>query len=533
VPVRLAVLLVFDQMRGDYLGRWEKLFEKGGLRRLADDGAWFQNCHYDHADTLTGPGHAALATGCTPDRHGIILNDWYDRRAKEMVNCVGSRHPQVPPAPPRKNRKPATSASPQRLLAPTLADALKKATRGKGKVVSLSLKDRSAVLPGGREPDACYWTDRNGQFVTSRFYRDRPHAWVTRFNRSGLVDRWYGKEWQKLRPDLDYVRHSGPDDGPGEGKGTGQGRTFPHPFGNGAKPKKTSYYSALANSPMGNEWLLALVLEAIDAEQLGKDDVPDLLAVSFSSNDLVGHIWGPDSQEVLDTTLRTDRVVKELLDHLDRKVGQGRYCVVMTADHGICPLPAVTRGRGVEAGWVDFKKLSLGAECYLNETFAVKESDRKGLWIEACKEGQLYLNGPLIRRRRLKQADVEAALAKWVLKQRGVHAAYTRSQLAAGIPTGRIGQRVARSFHPARSGDVLVVLAPHYLPGDGLRGTGTTHGTPHAYDTHVPLIAFGPGIRAGARKDAVTPRCAPVILAQALGIDPPSDDAPVPAGLFR
>lgn len=363
VEPRLAVLLIFDQMRGDYLSRWQELFEEGGFRRLTGEGAWFQDCHYPYAGTWTAAGHATMSTGCVPEVHGIIANEWYDRKAGKLVSCVGGgRATQVPPAAdPKKNE----GSSPHRLLAPTLADALKDATKGKARVVALSLKDRSGVLPGGRRPDACYWMDRTGRFVTSTYYREREHPWVRRFNQSKRVDSFLGSIWQRAREDVDYVRWAGPDDGPGESSGFRQGRTFPHPFVKGKKGEMKNYHDAVAASPVGNELLLELVRDAVEAEQLGRHESPDFLSISFSSNDLVGHIWGPDSQEVLDVTLRADRLVRDLLALLDEKVGAGRWALVMTADHGICPIPEASRSRGHRARRLDAKKFVADAEEYL------------------------------------------------------------------------------------------------------------------------------------------------------------------------
>jgi hypothetical protein len=530
---RLAVLVYFDQMRGDYLSRWETLFGEGGFRRLESEGAWFQNCRYPYAFTVTAAGHASVATGCSPDKHGIVANDWYERSSGASVNCVSAeRYVRVPPrAKEGEKDKKSKGVSPERLCQPTLADALKEATGGKGRVVALSLKDRSAVLPGGRRPDACYWLDSTtGQFVTSTYYRERLHRWVEEYNKGQPADQWFGKEWTRFRTDLDYARYSGPDDQAGEGKGAFQGRTFPHPMDGGPERQKRSYYSALYNSPYGNELLLELVERAIDAEKLGTNDVPDLLCVSFSSNDPIGHCWGPDSQEVLDVTLRSDLIVKELLAYLDAKVGAGRYVLALTADHGVCPLPEVARKQGKEAARISPAMLSAAADEFLDQRFGMRKE--KTPWVEATAGPWVYLNRDLIQRRGLKVADVEVTLAGWLAKQEGVQAVYTRAA-DGGSPEGdAIGQSVRRSFHPDRCGDLYVLQRPYYVFSLPL-GTGTTHGTPHPYDTHVPLLVYGAGIRSGIRKEAVTPQAAAVILAEVLGIKPPSGaEAPVPRDLL-
>jgi hypothetical protein len=533
---RLLVLVFFDQLRGDYLTRWDALFGEGGFHRLEKDGAWFPNCHYPYSDTVTAVGHASVATSCSPRTHGIIGNDWYDRAAGASVYCVSSeRYQRVPPDALRvkteTDKKKTKGLSPERLLAPTLGDALKEATGGKGRVVSLSLKDRSAVLPGGQRPDACYWMDlTNGQFVTSTYYRDALHPWVAEFNRSGVIDAWVGKKWTRLREQLDYEKHSGPDDAAGEGTLLFT-RTFPHALGNGGVLNaKTAYYGALYNSPFGNNVLLALARRAIEAEKLGQHDQADLLCLSFSSNDAIGHCWGPDSQEVLDVTLRTDAIIKELLATLDRQVGKGRYVLVLTADHGVCPLPEAARRRGEAALRIDPTALLKKASAYLCERFQVPAEDTR--WLETSEGPWLYLNRGLLSRHHLKQSEVETALANWLAKQPGILRTYTRSQLLAGIAAeDAIGQSVLRSFFPAHSGDVCLIVKANHLLTTWL--TGTNHGTPHPYDTHVPLLVYGAGVRPGVRREALTPLAAAVILARAVGIKPPAKaEAKLPADLF-
>lgn len=534
---KLVIQLIFDQLRGDYLTRWEKLFSAdGGFRRLTGEGAWFQNCHYPYANTITGAGHATISTGCSPDRHGIIGNDWYERNSRKSVNCVGSeRHTPVPPP---ADKKKTLSADPNRLLVETLADAFKAQLGSEARVVALSLKDRSAILPGGRTPDACYWADKNGQFITSTYYRDRPHAWVEAFNASGRSDQWFGKQWDRLRPKLDYATWSGPDDVRGESSGSEQGRTFPHPFDGGKKKSKTTYYSALACSPYGNEVLLALAKQAIEAEKLGSRATPDFLSISFSSNDLVGHAWGPDSQEVLDTTLRTDLLLRDLFAFLDDKVGKGRYTVALTADHGVCPLPEVSRSRGLEARRVAMPPILAAAEQYLNDLYPAPAGDKPdtGKWIESTKSNMLYLDHKRVRSRGARLAKVETALAGWMARQTGIAAAYARSAMAGPTPADDpYFVAVRRSFHPERSGDVLLVNARHHLLSwsTSTELTGTTHGAPHAYDTHVPLLVMGPGVKAGPRQERVSPEHSAVLLAGALGIRPPAQAAvKLPDGLF-
>jgi hypothetical protein len=393
------------------------------------------------------------------------------------------------------------------------------------------LKDRAAVFPAGKKADGCYWFNNgSGTFVTSTYYREKLHPWVAEYNRGRPADAWFDHDWVRLRADLDYARYSGPDDVPAEWTGYKQGRRFPHPTTGGLGKPGRQYYEAIVNSPFGNDLLLGLVKQAIVGERLGQRDLPDLLCVSFSSNDIVGHSYGPDSQEVFDITLRSDRLMKVLLDFLDDRVGRDRYVLAVTADHGVCPLPEVAQAKGKKAGRISSRVLNARANQYLNERFNAGRATVN--FIEAAVYPWVYLNRPVIRRLHLDDNKVEAALAQWLAEQPGIQAAYPHARLNQGpIKDDAIGERVRRSYHPGRSGDVTVVLKPYYLLTTLL--TGTNHGTPHAYDTHVPLLVHGGGINAKVRTDAVTPQAAGVILAAALGIKPPADaEAPLPEGVL-
>ncbi len=502
---RLLVLLVFDQMRADYLIRWRDQFVAGGFRRLMEEGSWFQNCHYPYADTTTGPGHASLATGCLPAEHGIVMNDWYDRARAKVVYCVESeRHVRVPEVPEQivnqtsKKRKTVEGAvSPERLLVPTFGDLLKDATGGRAKVVALSFKDRSAALLGGKNADGCYWIDMaSGNVITSTYYRDRLPDWVAEFNRSRFVDRWQGGAWSPMRNDggFRYTLE------PGEGK------------------KWKSYYEGLYYTALGNELVAELAEQAIRGEKLGRGEVADFLVVSFSSNDTTGHEWGPDSPEVRDVTLRSDLIVERLMKVLDTQVGQGRYLLAISADHGVCPLPERLRAQGHDSERISIKLLSTQAEDFLRRTFG--GPGEKATWVEASADPWIYLNRALLANRGLEQSMVETALARWLQQQRGTLKAYTRAELLKGPPADDpVGQAVWRGFHGERSGDVVVVLKPYHLFDTYLKGT--THGTPHAYDTHVPLLLYGAGIAAQVSQERVCPQAVAAIFARHAGTAAP------------
>jgi hypothetical protein len=527
-PPKLVVLVVFDQMRGDYLKRWEALYGEGGFKRLMKDGAHFTDCHYPYAYTLTAPGHTTLATGCPPDKHGIVANDWYSRAEAATVSSV---------TPPRDRER--DGPGPYRRRQETVADVLLGKSK-KSKVVSVSLKPRVAILLAALRAQVCYWFNPlAGTFVTSPYYRDEPHDWVKQLNAQRPADVWLGKQWTRLRPMLDYAKYSGPDDFFAEGSGYEQGQTFPHPFVKGSDPREPTYYDAVEASPAGSELLLAFARRAIEAEQLGQRDATDLLMIGFSSNDLIGHCWGPDSQEVLDITLRSDVIMQQLLAYLDVKVGKGRYVVALSADHGVCPLPEFARKQGKDAGRVPPQLLTSQAEAFLNQHF-LKGGD-KAPWLEMPRRGNawVYFNRATIKELGLTEAKVERALADWLVKQDGVQAAFTRTELMKGPLADPIGRMVQRSFHADASGDVMVVLKPYHIFSPPITSPKTiayrtTHGSPHPYDTHVPLVVMGRGIVPGVRSERVTPLVMASILSRALGVPPPTGaEVSVPAGLFR
>ena len=309
-----------------------------------------------------------------------------------------------------------------------------------------------------------------------------------------------------------------------------------------------TYYDALATSPFGNDLLLEFTKACVTAEQLGTRDVPDLLVVSFSSNDLIGHTWGPDSQEVLDVTLRSDAIMADLLAYLDRRVGKDHYLLAVTADHGVCPLPEASRAKGITtAQRVDPAQLQRDLEKHLTGAFPVaKSADGKAVvWVEEAGfiVPWVYLNPRSVRASGKSREAVAAEAAKFLAARAGVARTFTRTELAGTFPEAdAVATRVKRSFHPARCGDVCVILQEYCIPSaPGARaapgaapppGTGTTHGTPHAYDTHVPLLVYGPGIRGGTRDEPTTPQALASIFAKWLDIRRPKDAAfPIPETL--
>lgn len=541
---KLVVLIAFDQMRGDYPDRFAPHFGPDGFERIKKNGVWYSNAHIPYACTSTGPGHASISTGAPPSAHGIIENDWYDRSAGTRIYCAQPTRPyeRVPPPPKGKaSRGTDFGFSPQRLQVETVADRLC-TTDEKSRVVCLSLKDRCVALMGGKKPYAAYCFDnRDGLFATCTYYRETLHPWVEEFNKSGRADDWIGAEWVRFRQDVDYEKSAGPDDVVGESNGTSvtegfsQKRTFPHPFP-GLKLKSETpklYYSALEMSPAGNEVLVELAKRAIVMEHLGNRESADLLCLSFSSNDLIGHAWGPDSQEVLDITLRSDAMLADFLAFLEEKLGN-RYSVVITADHGVSPLPELKRFES--AARVNISDVLKSLAEALDDVFG-KSPAGPTRWFELETRDSsdmwpwLYLNHKAIRERSLDPADVADYVARWLGNRPFMQTAFTRKQIETGtLPMGAgagdraMLERAKLAYRSERCGDVIGITKPGVLMGG--YGTGTSHGSASEHDTHIPVLAFGHGVPTLGRQ--TEPRSSLIVaptLAALLGIEPPSDAA--------
>jgi hypothetical protein len=473
-----------------------------------------------------------VLTGACGDVHGIVNNDWYENG--KGVYCASTPGYQRTPDPTPVDPRPG--GTPQRLLSETVADVLKRETRGRAKVFGVSLKDRSAILPTGKRPDGAFWfhhdaANENGWFITSTYYTNYTGGlpeWVREFNDSKVADRWMETRWTRLGPKALYDRLVGPDIQRGEGVGENQGVAFPHPM------PGSRYYAALTNSPFGNDLLLEFAKACVVEERLGLHDVADLLVISFSSNDLIGHTWGPDSHEVLDVTLRSDTIVAELLTFLDGRVGPGRYLLGLTADHGVCPLPEVTQDKWRQEGRPDWQdpqrfnpeKTKEALDAHMSRVFG---GDPRAKWVDVAFPW-FYLKTPMLRAHGVLRERATAEVVRFLAKRPGVSRTFTHAELLAPVlPTDELAVKMKRSFHAGRCGDVGLVLKPYWI---AYGKTGTTHGAPYDYDTHVPLLVYGPGIRGGTREERTTPQALASIFAKWLDIPRPQDAAfPIPATL--
>ena len=334
---RLVLLIAVDQFRYDYLERFGDLFVQNGLRRMLREGASWTQSNYDHMPTYTAPGHGTMMSGAHPAETGIIGNEWLDRASGKRVTSVSDETVKLLGGKPND-----PASSPSRLMTSTVGDELRLATNDRAKVIGISVKDRSAILPAGRHANAAYWfSTTSGNMVSSTYYFNQLPAWVTSFNATRAADKYFGAKWERLLPEDEYVKRAGPDSPSWEAVSSSSADTnaFPHTITGSANAIGPAFYWALDYSPFTNDILVSFAQQAIVNEQLGQDDDTDVLTVSFSANDYVGHRYGPYSHEVMDVTLRTDRQIAALLDFVDARVGLSNTVIAFTADHGVSPIP--------------------------------------------------------------------------------------------------------------------------------------------------------------------------------------------------
>lgn len=485
---KLVVGIVVDQMRQEYLYRFNSGYGNGGFKRMMEEGFMLRNGHYNYAPTVTGPGHASVYTGSTPAIHGIIENDWYDKNLKKDVNCVEDPEHKVIGVADGNG-----DVSPWRMLSTTITDELKLATQKRAKVIGISIKDRGAVLPAGHLPDGAYWYDgKSGRFITSTYYKTKLPDWVEKFNQQNLADKYLSREWNTLLPINQYVQ-SGADDTPYEGLIGGKQRpVFPYDLKSLRKPND---HGLLSVTPFGNDYLTDMAKAAIDGEKLGADDVTDFLAVSYSSTDALGHTVGPNAVEIQDMYLRLDKNIEDLLKTLDAKVGVGNYTVFLTADHAVADVAQYMKDNRIPAGYFNESKVTAELNQHLGQYFPGKKI------VETISGGQVFFDQDVFKNDP-KASGVELLIAteltiNFLMKQEGVANAYSENIIrqSAYDEEGLKGH-IVRGYHPKRCGDVVLVLEPGWYGAGSI--TGTTHGSPYTYDTHVPMLFYGNGIKKGS-----------------------------------
>lgn len=507
---RLALVLSVDQARGDYLERFRPVLQ-GGLSRLLEAGVVFEDAHHFHATTITAPGHASLATGLHPSHSGVVGNDWFDRTENRDVYCVEDRAaPLLRPEAGGPRTWSGAGRSPKNLLGTALGDWMK-SVNPETKVYSLGGKDRSAILMGGKHPDGAYWYDlRSGQWVTSRHYASEYPGWIQAFHRKRPADAHFGAKWEpipfdtKLLDSMEVVASGAGTDDSG----------IPKPIGRTSVLPDAGFYAALFDSPFIDSYLLDLARLVVREERLGADENPDLLALSFSSVDAIGHAYGPNSREVLDAVVRLDRELGRFFDFLDETIGLGNVAIAMSSDHGVAPLPEHRMERGLSAGRLS----SPDFECLQGVGRAFEEAFGKGDWFVA----PLTLDEEVLASRGLERERAENFLARELSFCPSIARVWTRSEIENALwldgGVDPMLELYRNGFYRDRSPDLFLQLEKWHVD----RRRGTTHGSAYEYDTHVPAIVLWPGAKPRRDRERVHTVDIPVTLAKLLGVPTPS-----------
>jgi predicted AlkP superfamily pyrophosphatase or phosphodiesterase len=505
---KLVVLLVADMFRLDYLSRYASDFGSGGFRRLLKDGAVWTG-RYGHQNTYTAAGHALLASGSYPYINGIMQNKWYNQATKRVESMLSDPSARLL----QGETTPEDETSPRNFNGSTIGDELRLATPA-SKVVTLAIKDRGAILLGGRTGKAYFMADPTGDMISSTYYMSELPAWARAFNARKLPDAAFGKTWDRLLPPN---RYDEPDDYRAEFDGKGMGRTFPHKLTGKLSKPGPDFYNIFTHSPFGLDYTFAFAQAALDGEELGKRGVTDMLGVSITPTDISGHAFGPYSQEMHDMVVRVDQSLASFLSDLDRRFRPGEVLVVFTADHGAVPIPEWSDEHQLSGVRMKKATIKKTVEDALNTQFG------QANWVAALEDPSIYLNREVIAQKKLDPAAVERVAGEAVLGLPGFLTYYTRTQLQNGwLPPTHLAEVVARAFSPTRSGDVVTVMAPFSFWGKyAEKDWGTTHGSPFRYDTDVPLIMMGKSFRPGYYGESDMVDLA-ATLAEVLGVTPPA-----------
>lgn len=473
---KLVVGIVVDQMRWDYLYRYANRYSENGFKRLINDGFSCENTFIPYTPTSTAPGHTCIYTGSVPSIHGIIGNGWYSRQLKREVYCTEDSS-----ASSVGSTSEAGKMSPANLWATTVSDELRQATNFRSKVIGIALKDRGAILPAGHAANAAYWFDNaNGAFITSTYYTKELPEWAKRFNDKKLPDQYLQQNWNTLYPLSSYTQSTG-DEKNYESNFASGGTSFPHMTANIQKDK----YNALRSTPYGNTLTMEMAKAAIEGERLGQNGNTDLLAVSFSSPDYIGHAFGPNSIEAEDTYLRLDKDLASFLSFLDNKIGKGQYTVFLSADHGAAHVPAFARENKIPGGVMSGKVIEAALNDMIEKRFKIKNG------VESISNYQVYLDYAIA------EAD-EPQVRKSVIEQ-----LLTYPEIAGAIDLAHVNEMpiteslknmVINGYNQKLSGDIQYIYKPQYFEGSN---KGTTHGLWNPYDSHIPLVWYGWGIKKG------------------------------------
>jgi len=521
---KLVVGIVVDQMRAEQLYRYEEKYSEDGFKRILRDGFNYKNTQYNFTPTATAPGHSSIYTGTTPATHGIIGNSWYNRYKKKYVSSVEDTTVVLIGSKKQNN----TGASPKQLLTTTISDQLRMSTNFRSKVISVSLKDRGAVLPGGHLANAAYWHDIEtspGYFVSSSYYMNELPKWVSTFNKLEKSSTYLDTVWNTFYPIESYTESYG-DNNKYEIVLGEDSPTFPYDFKKLRKKyrKRNIEYLMLGFSPAGNTLLTEFAMDAVKNEKLGGDKETDMLTISYSVTDKAGHIFGPNSVEIEDIYIRLDREISKLLKYLDKTVGKGEYTLFLTSDHGAVPIASYLNDIRIPTGVARIAKYKDGLSKYLNTKYG------EGSWIQNFEDDQLYLNRTTIFEKGLQLESMQQDAADFLVNLEGISGALTAYHLQTSQYTSGLRERVQNGYQQKRSGDVLIIFDAGLVQDDDSEidvasVKGTIHGSGYSYDTHVPLILFGNGITHGESVREVSPIDIASTLAMILNLQLPSGNS--------
>lgn len=503
---KLIVGIVVDQMKYDYVFRyWDKL-GNGGFKRLMNEGMFCKETHYNYVPTYTGPGHAAIYTGTTPSTNGIISNDWFMRDSNRTIYCTEDK---AVFAVGTKDSLGIGKMSPHNLLTTTVGDELKISNNFKSKVIGVALKDRSAIIPAGHSADAAYWWDATStNFISSTHYLKTLPKWALDFNNLKLPAKYFNEGWKTLLPIKDYTESTA-DNSPYEGLFGGEtAPVFPHNIA------AANGMDALKYTPWGNTLTRQFAQAAIEGEQLGNNTATDMLAVSFSSTDYAGHKYGTHSIEVEDVYLKLDKDLEEFLIFLDKKFGKENILLFLTADHAAIPNPTFLADHKIPAGYFNSNPMIDSLKKMLAKTYG-----DSNLFL-AFDNDQVYLNHKLVDAKKINLRQLQSDVADFCSKFEGVHSAITAFIFTETEFTTGINHLVQMGFNRKRSGDVVIELEPGLIEWMGK--TGTTHGSPYTYDTHVPLWFYGGLISNGTTSESVDITDIAATLVNLLNIEAPN-----------
>ncbi len=479
---KLVVGVVVDQMRYDYLMKFYNKYGENGFKKLMNNGYNLENVHYNYIPTYTAVGHASIYSGTTPFNHGIMGNNWYDKFEKKSIYCVDDVRYQSLGA------SSGGQKSPYRLQTTSITDQLKLAQNMNGKTIGISLKDRSAILPVGHTANGAYWFQggNDGKFISSTFYMDKLPSWVDKFNNSGKADNYLNQTWNTYLPIENYTESIADNN---EYEGLFKGKTTPtFPYDLKELRKTNGNYELLKAVPYGNNIVTDFAEAAILGEQLGKSNFTDFLAVSYSSTDYVGHQFGVNAVELEDTYIRMDLEIERLINFLDQQVGSENYMLFLTADHAVIEVPAYLQSINIPAGYFNNELFEQTIKKIVFDNFNSNEL------IEDISNYQVYLNKEKLNELKLDSHKVSQKIADEIISFENVYKTVTAHTLQTTSFTSGILQTLQNGYNQKFSGDVFIIPNNATIS----RGkTGTTHGSGYSYDTHVPLIFYGSGIKNG------------------------------------